>query len=110
MPAWRSEAGGLRLAVRLTPRAAADRLDGVVTLDDGSEVLRARVRAAPESGRANAALVATLSAALSVPKSQIAVVSGETSRRKDIRILTRSPEAVVAALAALPRLDRDREG
>jgi uncharacterized protein (TIGR00251 family) len=105
VPAWRIEPGGLRLAVRLTPKAAADSIDGIVTLADGTEVIRMRVRAAPESGKANAALIATLARALGIAKSRIAVVAGETSRRKDIRIGTDDPAPAAAILSALPRLD-----
>jgi uncharacterized protein YggU (UPF0235/DUF167 family) len=53
---FRIVAGALRIAVRLTPRAAVDRVDGRAALADGTEVLAARVRAAPEAGAANAAL------------------------------------------------------
>lgn len=53
---WRIEGGALKIAVRLTPRGGRDGLDGVEVRDDGRPVLKARVRAAPEDGAANAAL------------------------------------------------------
>ena len=46
----------MKLHVRLTPRAAADRVEGWETDPAGRPVLRVRVRAAPVDGAANAAL------------------------------------------------------
>ena len=45
------------LAVRLTPKGGRDAIDGIETLADGRSVLKARVRAAPSEGEANAALI-----------------------------------------------------
>ena len=47
---------GIILAVRLTPKGGRDAIDGIETLSDGRAVLKARVRAAPFEGEANAAL------------------------------------------------------
>jgi uncharacterized protein YggU (UPF0235/DUF167 family) len=44
------------------------------------------VTAAPEKGKANAAVVALLSETLGVPKSSIEIVRGDTSRNKTLRI------------------------
>ena len=73
---------GLRIAVRLTPRSARDAIAGLVSLSDGRVVLAARVRAVPEGGRANAALVRLIADALGVPRSRVALVEGATSRVK----------------------------
>jgi len=75
-------AEGVRIRVRLTPRAAADRLGGVRAEADGGVALKAAVTAPPEDGRANAALVALLAKAWRVPKSTIRVVAGAADRRK----------------------------
>ena len=48
---------GVRLAVRLTPRAARNRLDGVVMMADGRTALQLRIVAPPVDGAANAALM-----------------------------------------------------
>ncbi len=82
--AWTAEAGGLAIYLRVTPKGGRDALDGVETLADGRCVLRARVRAAPEDGKANAALLALLAKALGAPKSALRVAAGETSRVKKI--------------------------
>jgi uncharacterized protein (TIGR00251 family) len=47
---------------------------------------RARVAAPPERGRANRALVALLADAVGVPSGRIAVVAGQTSRRKVVEV------------------------
>jgi uncharacterized protein len=50
-------------------------------------VLRVRVNAVPDKGKANAAVVALLAKALGVPKSAISVVSGETARLKTLDVV-----------------------
>jgi uncharacterized protein (TIGR00251 family) len=85
-PAWRPVAGGLAVTVRLTPRGGRDALEGLTQLSDGRSVMAARVRAAPESGAANAALVELIAAALKVRKRDVELVSGSTSRLKTIHI------------------------
>ena len=46
---------GVMLTVRLTPKSGKDEIAGVETFGEDT-VLKARVRALPEAGRANAAL------------------------------------------------------
>ena len=72
--------------LRITPNASADRIEGTETRDDGSTVLRLRVTAVPDKGKANVAVIALLAKALGVPRSAITLVSGETARLKTVRI------------------------
>jgi len=72
--------------VRLTPRSSQDRIDGLQTLTDGAVVLAARVRAVPEGGRANEALLRLLAKALDARVSDCALVSGGKSRLKSIAV------------------------
>lgn len=72
--------------MRLTPRGGADRIDGWETDAGGREHLKARVRAAPEDGRANAALEALLAKTLGLPKSAVTVVRGTTARLKQVAV------------------------
>lgn len=74
------------LAVRLTPRAGVDRIDGWATDAAGREHLKARVRAAPVDGEANAALEALLAKALGVPKSAVRVARGASARLKQVAV------------------------
>lgn len=100
---WRIEQGDLRLFVRLTPRGGRDGLDGVEIRDDGRPVLKARVRAAPEDGHANAALVKLLAKTLGVSASQVRVTAGHTARVKALSISgdTAELELMAAMLARL---------
>jgi uncharacterized protein YggU (UPF0235/DUF167 family) len=54
----------------------------------------------PDKGKANAAMIALLGKALGVPKSAIAVTSGDTSRLKAVAIAG-DGDALAARLAAL---------
>ena len=76
----------MRLTVRLTPRAEADRLDGWSRDEAGRPVLNVRVRAAPTEGEANAALEALLARVLFRPKSAVRVVKGGSSRLKQVEV------------------------
>ncbi|CAD5251207.1 conserved hypothetical protein [Bosea sp. 62] len=86
MAAWSVTSDGLVLSVRLTPRGGRDGLDGVETLADGRDVLKARVRAAPSEGEANAALIALLAKEFSVSRSQVSLTAGASARVKRILI------------------------
>lgn len=83
---WRVAGDDVLLDVRLTPRAAHDRIDGAECLSDGRVVLKARVRAVPEKGAANAALVKLIARALDVHKSAVSLETGATSRLKTLKI------------------------
>ncbi len=83
---YRLRADGADLFVRLTPKSSRDALEGVETTADGASHVRARVRAVPEKGAANAALERLVSRALGVSSSSVAVVAGGTSRLKTVRI------------------------
>lgn len=87
MPPFRSRADGIDLFVRLTPKAALDRIEGVETSADGRSQLKARVRAVPENGAANQALERLVAKALGVPGSSVSVVAGGTARLKTLRIV-----------------------
>jgi uncharacterized protein YggU (UPF0235/DUF167 family) len=78
---------GVSFVVRLTPKGGRNKIDGWSTAADGSQHLKTRVSALPENGKANAALIALLSKALSVPASAIAIVRGETGRIKHMTVL-----------------------
>ena len=79
-------AGGLRVAVRLTPKASCDRVRGLGAEADGAVYLKAQVTAVPEDGKANAALIKLLSKQWRVPKSEMEIIQGATDRRKVIMI------------------------
>ncbi len=71
---------GATLAVRVTPRAARNRIEEV----EGG--LRVHVTVLPEDGKANKAVVKLMAHALGVPKSRLELVRGATSRDKLFRL------------------------
>ena len=79
-------AGGVRLAVRLTPRASRNGIDGVVTGADGRMALQIRLTAPPVEGAANAALIAFLAETLEMRKADISIRSGQTARVKILHL------------------------
>ncbi|HVY00512.1 MAG TPA: DUF167 family protein [Pseudorhodoplanes sp.] len=98
MPApWKTDASGIVVAVRLTPKGGRDAIDGIATLADGQTVLKVRVRAAPSEGEANAALTGLLAKALRVPSRGVGIVAGASARIKRVRIEGNGP-ALIAAL------------
>jgi uncharacterized protein YggU (UPF0235/DUF167 family) len=97
---YRAVPGGLRLNVRVTPNAGADRIDGFEIRADGNSVLRLRVAAVPDRGKANAAVIALLARALAIPRSAVTLTAGETSRLKTLH-LDGDPVRLAAALDAL---------
>ena len=83
---WRPAAGGLLVTVRLTPRGGRDAVETVEALSDGRPVLRARVRAVPEDGAANAALLRLMAQACGTATSAVRLEAGATARLKTVRI------------------------
>ncbi len=81
------------LKVRVTPSARQDAILGW----QGS-VLRIRVRAPPERGRANEAACALLAGALGLPAASVAVTRGATSREKLLLIEGLSEHEVLSRL------------
>ena len=90
----------VRLSVKLTPNAGRDGIDGVEADAGGEMLLKARVTAAPEKGKANKALIELLAKSLKLPKSSMSVISGDTARKKILRI-DGDTEEIAAKLRAL---------
>jgi uncharacterized protein YggU (UPF0235/DUF167 family) len=99
---WALVAGGVTLAVRLTPKGGRDAIEGIETLSDGRVVLKARVRAAPSEGEANDALRRLIAKFLGVPPREVALVAGAAARIKRLVISGDGP----TLLAALEKLCR----
>jgi uncharacterized protein len=94
----RARSDGIVVAVRLTPKSSADEVQGVEQTADGP-VIKARVRAIPDKGRANEAVANLIAAWLGEPKSRAELVSGGKSRLKQILIRGDAP-ALLTKLAA----------
>jgi uncharacterized protein len=76
----------VRFAVKLTPKGGRDAIGGWVTDAAGNPILKARVSAPPEDGKANAALIVLLAGALGLKKADVKIVSGAASRTKLVEI------------------------
>jgi len=76
----------IRLDIKVTPKASADRVQGWTEDEQGGRVLKIMVTAPPEDGKANKAVIALLAKRLKLPKSAIELASGETARRKTLLI------------------------
>jgi uncharacterized protein len=83
--------------VRLTPRGGRDAVEGIQRRTDGRAVLKARVRAVPSEGEANAALCRLIAGAIDVAPRDVTIASGATSRIKRVLIKGQAG-AIVAAL------------
>jgi uncharacterized protein YggU (UPF0235/DUF167 family) len=97
---WRATADGVELAVRLTPRGGAARVEGVSD-EAGLPCLRIRVPAPPVDGAANAALVGFLADALRLPRSAITLVAGDRARVKRLQLAGENLPTRLATLAGL---------
>jgi uncharacterized protein (TIGR00251 family) len=72
------------LKIKVTPRAARTEFAGEMA--DGT--LKVRVAAVPENGRANDELCAFLAREYGVDRASVEVISGHTSARKLVRIVS----------------------
>src|SRR6476619_4566791 len=86
MDPWRYSTAGISVALRVTPRGGRDDIDGIETLADGRSVLKVRVRAIADGGEANRAVLQLLAKSLGVPKSCVRILSGATSRQKQVAV------------------------
>ncbi|MCL4767070.1 MAG: DUF167 domain-containing protein [Hyphomicrobiaceae bacterium] len=108
---WRPIPTGLAIRVRLTPRSQREGIEGLEETAEGM-ALKARVRAVPEDGAANAALERLIADWLGLPKTAVTVAAGGRSRLKTVAIAG-NPEALRLVLAGrLAGIDgvRSRQG
>ncbi len=77
------------IQVKAVPNASKNSIEG---WKEG--MLRVKVRAVPEKGKANEALSAFLAERLDLPKSAVRIVSGHTGRIKRVEIEGLSKEEI----------------
>jgi uncharacterized protein (TIGR00251 family) len=78
---FREEGGKRLLDVKVTPGASKNEI-----LDTREGRLRVKIAAAPEDGKANAALVSFLAGTLGIARKEITIIRGEKSRLKTVVI------------------------
>ena len=86
MTPFKPVADGVRVAVRLTPKASRNAIAGIAEAGQGEAVLKVMVTAVPEAGKANEALIKMLAKEWGVAKSSISLVAGATDRNKILHI------------------------
>jgi uncharacterized protein len=104
-----SSEDGLLLRVRVTPKSQRDEVTGVHRDADGSTALWVRVRAIPEDGKGNKAVIKTVAAALDVAKSTISIRSGETSRSKILLIAGNAAQLQARIAPRLAALRKEKQ-
>jgi uncharacterized protein len=103
---WIATGDGVFVDVRLTPRGGRDAIEGIESRSDGRAVLKARVRAAPSEGEANAALCRLLARTLDMAPRDVTIATGATARIKRVLIRGRA-DAIASALERLIAPPRD---
>jgi uncharacterized protein len=93
-----------RLRLRVSP--GASRRPGVVGRH--GEAWKVRVAAPPERGKANDAVLELLAETLALPRSSLAIVSGESSRNKVVELAGVEPDEIERRLAAAGAQDEQR--
>ena len=76
-----NHASGLVFKVHVQPGASRNQVLGL-----HGDALKLKLTAPPVEGKANKACIGFLSEALGIPKTSIEIVSGHSSRHKNIRI------------------------
>ena len=93
MASIRAVEGGIRVSVRVQPRAKRTEVSGAY-----GDAIRIRVAAPPVEGAANKALAKFLAQQLGVPRSSVRIVRGESSRSKVLEVRGVTAEAATAKL------------
>jgi len=89
--------GSVEIDVAVVPRASRSQVVGTI-----GDRIKVQLAAPPVDGAANAELVALLGELLDVPRRAIAVIRGQASRRKTVRIEGGDAEAIRTALTPTP--------
>ena len=79
-------ANGLLIDLNVTPKASSNKIGDVVQDSQGHAILKVYVTAVPDNGKANAAVIKLLAKVWKIPKTSLAIVRGQTHRRKTIEI------------------------
>ncbi len=94
LPALRADGDGTVIRIRVVPRASRTRLAGL-----HGDLVKLRVAAPPVEGRANEEVVAHLADALGLRARDLALVAGDRSRTKTVRVAGLAPPDVARRLA-----------
>lgn len=83
---FRPAPSGFAVALRVTPNAARERIEGIADGADGNPYLKVAVTVPPENGKANNAVIKLIAKDLHLPKGALSITAGATARRKTLLI------------------------
>ncbi|QEE08476.1 DUF167 domain-containing protein [Bartonella kosoyi] len=89
---YQVDKNNLILFVYLIPKSSVDKIIGIESKDGEKQYLTIRLRAVPEDGKANKALIKFLAKQWKIPPSSISLTSGATSRYKRLHFSTHLEE------------------
>lgn len=98
MATFKDARSGAAITVKVTPKAKATKVQGV--MEDGT--IKIQVTAPPEEGKANEMLLDFLAEKLGLKANQIEIVAGLSSERKLISLIGIAPDEVDARLKPEP--------
>jgi len=81
MPWLKSTKDGVVIFIHLTPRAKRDAVEG-----QHGDALKVKIKAPPVDGKANDYLLKFIAGKLSIPRANLALIRGETSRDKQVLV------------------------
>jgi uncharacterized protein (TIGR00251 family) len=84
---------GLVFKVKVAPAGSRTEISGIL---DG--MVKIKVTSPAEKGKANQALINFLAKLLNIKKNQLSIISGQTSRTKQIRVLSISAKTLLKKL------------
>ncbi len=94
----RRENDRLLLPVRVTPKGS---VNAVMPWKEGDDRVQVKVSVPPEGGKANRAVIEVLAKTLDLPKRDVTLVSGETSRLKTVALACDDWESLLQRLAGV---------
>ncbi|WP_164503798.1 DUF167 domain-containing protein [Rickettsiales endosymbiont of Stachyamoeba lipophora] len=83
------------LLVKASPNAAKNNFGKMLEIASGKWAVKIMVTAKPKDNEANEAIIKFLSEFLKIAKSKIAIITGNTSKIKTVKINENSPEVVI---------------
>ncbi len=95
MAVWSQVDQGVRVRVRVRPRASRNRVVGV-----HGDALKVQVMAPPVEGAANEAVVDVVAKWAGVPRRMVTIIHGDTGRDKVLEIRSDAPAALAEQLRA----------
>ena len=90
---------GVRVVIRLSPRAKSDRLRGIAATAEGGRAIKVSVTAPAQDGRANEALLQLLSQMWRLRRGDLSLAAGAGSRSKIVRVAG-DPHQLLAKLSS----------